>query len=295
MPAWTIREFNPSDLDDAVRVWDESHDTDARPLFSVSEVIDALTQGEPAVVASVSGRIIGTVVARVTGERAWILRIAIVRDWRGRGLGSELLHSIEDRLLRLGVRRIASVLPNGEVGHTAFEHQGYRSYSDVEYVEKIESVRPADHALLGELGAQRFGHERWNDLLGMRDAKDVIERSIVLPIEDRDLALRHGVRVPRAAILFGPPGTGKTTFAKGVAGRLGWPFVEIFPSRLAADGPHGRPAALREMFDQLAHLEHVLAFIDEVDEIAGSRAERKDTEGVVNELLKVIPVFRQQE
>jgi SpoVK/Ycf46/Vps4 family AAA+-type ATPase len=143
-------------------------------------------------------------------------------------------------------------------------------------VEKLEAVRAADHALLDELGAQRLGPERWDDLLGMREAKDIIERSIVLPLEDRELAIRHGVKVPRAAILFGPPGTGKTTFAKGVAGRLGWPFVEIFPSRLASDGPHGRPAALRELFENVAHLDKVVVFIDEVDEIAGSRAERED-------------------
>lgn len=295
MPVWELRDFNPADLDEAVRVWDESHDTDARPLFGVSEVVDALAQGAPAIVASAGGRIIGTVIARVTGERAWILRIAMVKDWRQRGLGSDLLRALEDRLDRLGVRRIASILPVGEVGHAAFEHQGYRLVREVEYVEKLEPVRASDHALLGELGAQRFGPGRWDELLGMHEAKQAIERTIVLPLLDRNLALRHGVQMPRSAILFGPPGTGKTTFAKGVAGRLGWPFVEIFPSRLASDGPHGRPSALREVFNDVSHLEHVVLFIDEVDEIAGSRAARKDTEGVVNELLKAIPVFRGQD
>ncbi|HQV56395.1 MAG TPA: ATP-binding protein [Ilumatobacteraceae bacterium] len=128
----------------------------------------------------------------------------------------------------------------------------------------------------------------------MTEAKQLIERTIVMPLLDSERAERHGVQPPRAAILFGPPGTGKTTFAKAVAGRLHWPFVEIFPSRLAADGPHGRPAALREIFETVSLLEHVVLFIDEVDEIAGRRSERRDTEGVVNELLKAIPVFRAQ-
>ena len=86
---------------------------------------------------------------------------------------------------------------------------------------------------------------------------------------------------PKAVVLFGPPGTGKTTFAKAVAGRLGWPFVEIFPSRLAAEGPGGQAAALREFFEQVHDVEHLVLFIDEVDEIAGARAARPDTEGVV--------------
>ena len=63
--------------------------------------------------------------------------------------------------------------------------------------------------------------------------KRVIERRIVLPLAEPQLAEQYGVSPPKAVILFGPPGTGKTSFAKAVAGRLGWPFVELFPSRLA--------------------------------------------------------------
>ena len=48
-------------------------------------------------------------------------------------------------------------------------------------------------------------------------------------------------------ILFGPPGTGKTTFAKAIAGRLGWAFVEVFPSQLAGVDAHGRAGALRDL------------------------------------------------
>jgi ATP-dependent 26S proteasome regulatory subunit len=59
---------------------------------------------------------------------------------------------------------------------------------------------------------------------------------VILPLAEPELAARHAVEQPKAIVLFGPPGTGKTTFAKGIASRLGWPFVEIQPSEIGAEG-----------------------------------------------------------
>jgi len=80
-----------------------------------------------------------------------------------------------------------------------------------------------------------------------------------------------------------------------VASRLGWPFVEVFPSRLAAAGG-GQALALRETFAEIDALEHALVFIDEVEEIASHRQGEppSPTQGVTNELLKIIPAFREQ-
>lgn len=90
---------------------------------------------------------------------------------------------------------------------------------------------------------------------------------------------------PQAIVLFGPPGTGKTTFARAIASRLGWPFVERFPSRLAV-GDGGLAAGLSDAFAQLHELDNVVAFIDEVEEVASQRGSGSlAATAVVNELL----------
>jgi SpoVK/Ycf46/Vps4 family AAA+-type ATPase len=50
---------------------------------------------------------------------------------------------------------------------------------------------------------------------------------------------------------------------------------------------------LHRAFDDLLALEHVVVFIDEVDDIASSRAARPETQAVVNELLKAMVRVRE--
>jgi len=289
---WTIRDFTDRDLDQAVRVWEESQTTGVAAAFSISEVVAALRAGEPAVVAVVGEKLVGTCVGRVAGERAWILRLGIAPGFRRRGIGSDLLRALERRVVRSGVQRITALLPGGETGAEAFVHQGY-SQREVYLFEKLEALRLPDVDVLGELGGQLLPADGWERLAGMAKEKAIIENRVVLPLARPDIAEKHGVVPPAAIILFGPPGTGKTSFAKGIASRLAWPFVEIFPSALASGGQAGQAQALSDAFEKLVNLERVVLFIDEVDEIAGDRQGRPESQGIVNELLKSIPRFRE--
>ena len=59
----------------------------------------------------------------------------------------------------------------------------------------------------------------------------------------------------------------------------------------------GQALALRETFAEIAALEHAVVFIDEVEEIAGRRGGKPPSplQGVTNELLKIIPTFRERD
>ncbi|MGE7437360.1 GNAT family N-acetyltransferase [Kitasatospora sp. NPDC001175] len=247
MAVWHVRDFTPGDLEAVVRLDSESAGAEQPAVFRLSEIVAALQAQNPSVVVVADGHLVGAAVGRVDGDRAWVLRIALHPAWRNLGLGTALLSALEHRLRDAGARIVAAVLPDEETGATALVNSGFRPHGGLTYFEKVEAVSAQGVALLASLGAVVPEARLWEQLTGMADEKRLIERRLVLPLANPELADAHGVEPPRAVVLFGPPGTGKSTFARAVAGRLGWPFVELFPSRLALED--GLATALSRRFE----------------------------------------------
>jgi transitional endoplasmic reticulum ATPase len=298
MAPWRVRDFHADDLDAVVRLWDNQAASSEAPAFSLSDLIAAIRSHEPAVVAVVGEELVGAAVAAVGGDRAWVMGLSLAPAWRRRGIGSAMLRELERRLVAAGVHRIQCLLAGeSDIGALALEHAGYTARGGMVLYQRLEPVDPGSAGVLGQLGGQIMRAGAWDQLRGMVKEKEMIERRVILPLAQPQLAERLGLVPPRAIVLFGPPGTGKTSFAKGAASRLGWPFVELFPSRLAGESPAGLAAALREAFSLVAELDKVVLFIDEVEEIAGARRPRtvSAAQGVTNEMLKLIPPFREQD
>lgn len=293
MPNWHVRDFSFEDLEAAIALDGLSTTTAHRPLFGVSDVVSSFQARNPAVVAVSDGVVIGVTVSRVDGDRAWIIRMSLDPEWRGRGVGSSLLGELEHRLVSLGIHRITALLPAGETTSAAFENSGFTPRFGMMHYEKEETVSAYAAGVLNRLGGAVPPAGLWDRIAGMTDEKRLIDRRMVLPLSRPEQAADHGVTPPQAVVLFGPPGTGKTTFAKAIASRLGWPFVELFPSRLSS-GNGGLSAGLSEAFLQLRELDSVVVFIDEVEEVAAQRDPGSLSAAVVNELLKSIVSFKER-
>lgn len=75
----------------------------------------------------------------------------------------------------------------------------------------------------------------------------------------------------RSAVLFGPPGTGKTTLVEALAGRMDWPFVEITPDMFLNEGLDMVSARADQVFRRMMELDRCVILIDEIDELVQKR------------------------
>ena len=167
----------------------------------------------------------------------------------------------------------------------------------------IENIYDADNATHGarqvkylkRMGAQILERSAWDTISESQPPKQIVDKRIVLPLTQSELANKHGVTIPRTIIFFGPPGTGKTHFARAIAARLQWWYIEVSPSDLLADGEDRMGHNLKRLFAKTRELEETVIFIDEFEEIAAKRdnATRRD-KSITNEFLKQVPLFRRE-
>src|SRR5204863_5374826 len=128
------------------------------------------------------------------------------------------------------------------------------------FIEYLRSQRLTSNVDLGEVQTVDV-----SDLKGVDDVLRNLEINIVLPLENDELANQLKLRSKRGVLLYGPPGSGKTTVGRALAHRLKGKFFLIDGTFIA--GTNQFYDRIHHVFEAAKENAPSIIFIDDADSI----------------------------
>jgi len=137
---------------------------------------------------------------------------------------------------------------------------------------------------------------RFDDIAGLDDVKDEIYLKMIYPFQHPELAQRYGISVGGGVLLFGPPGTGKTMFAKAIACELDATMFVISPAQLMSKWVGEAEQNVRKLFDAAKTEAKSVIFMDEVEALVPKRRSSQSSvmTRVVPQILQELEGFDRQ-
>lgn len=123
---------------------------------------------------------------------------------------------------------------------------------------------------------------------GMEELKQQLREEVIEPLHNPEEYHRYGVTIPNGMLLYGPPGCGKTFFAKHFAEEVGFNFMCITPATLKSRYVNATQENIAKMFKDAEDNAPIVIFIDEINELVPNRDDRNVHEmsrSAVNEML----------
>ena len=111
----------------------------------------------------------------------------------------------------------------------------------------------------------------WEDVGALQDVREELRATIVEPILDPEKFIQCGLDAPSAALLWGPPGCGKTLIAKAVANESGAYFISVRGPELLNKFVGESERNIRRVFERARATAPCLIFFDELDVLAPNR------------------------
>jgi len=129
----------------------------------------------------------------------------------------------------------------------------------------------------------------FDDVAGVDEAKVELHEVIEF-LKDPGKFQKLGGKIPKGALLLGPPGSGKTLLARAVAGEAGVPFFSMSGSDFVEMFVGVGASRVRDLFEQGKKNAPCIIFIDEIDAVgrhrgAGLGGGHDEREQTLNQLL----------
>lgn len=121
-------------------------------------------------------------------------------------------------------------------------------------------------------GAQNMSKGKgFSAIAGMQELKNLVKTEVIDAINQREVYEQYGVSIPNGMLLYGPPGCGKTFFAKKLAEEVGFNFIIKKPSDLQSRWVNATQENIAAMFKEAEENAPTIIFLDEMNELTPNR------------------------
>ena len=111
----------------------------------------------------------------------------------------------------------------------------------------------------------------WSGVGGLDGAKEALRDSLMAAVRDPSRFARMGVRAPRGALIYGPPGCGKSLLARALASESGASVMLVRGHEILSKWVGESEKAVREVFRKAKAASPCVVVFDELDSLAGPR------------------------
>lgn len=154
---------------------------------------------------------------------------------------------------------------------------------DVDTVQKVKAEEKDDK----KIKTQKAKGKGFDAIAGMKELKAQLQLDVIDALHKPEEYAKYGVTIPNGMLLYGPPGCGKTFFAKHFAEEVGFNFMLATPSTLKSRFVNATQENIAKMFQEAEKNAPTIIFIDEINELLPNRDSdaHEMSKSAVNEML----------
>ena len=156
-------------------------------------------------------------------------------------------------------------------------------------VEDIDSLRQEESTPAGKPLPRPMcpAGKGFAAVAGLTELKQLLQRDVIDALRQPEKYAQYGLSIPNGMLLYGPPGCGKTFFAKRFAEEVGFNFMCLTPSTLKSRYVNATQENIAKMFEEAAQNAPTIVFIDEINELVPNRESdvHEMSRSAVNEML----------
>ena len=108
----------------------------------------------------------------------------------------------------------------------------------------------------------------WEDVGGLEESKRTLQDNLIVAINNPEKFGKMGIKPPKGALLYGPPGCGKTILARALATESGGNMILVRGPEILSKWVGESEKAIREIFRKAKASSPCVIIFDELDSLA---------------------------